>query len=270
MSFALRRLAVAAVIAAAAATAAPSLGAQAAPAPTVTTHEAGCTEEAFARSLFQDTVDPLVPDGLELTPIVLPAGSRPRVLGFVNVVTCTQVTTDGPASAYFRQHPSTTTFILSAALLNGTSYVLLYATDNPVLAARYRQLGWPVELLTPKTGSIWTTGRDGSPREVWSLQGPGLDGTVDGSVPATLDPAEASTFELVHESNGTLLHLCYANFSSSTPNTVWFDLSNTPAAKFVARPALDIDSETHIKVEISGYYGVGGWTATLTTQACPA
>ena len=266
MFFALRRSAVAAVVAAAGALTAPSLAAQAAPAPTVTTQEAGCTEEAFTRSIIRETVDPLVPDELELTPTFTPVGSKPRVLGFINVVTCTQVTLDGPASAYFRQHPTTTTFIFSAALLDGTAYVLLYATDNPVLAARYRQLGWPVQLLSPKTSSIPMTRSDGSQRLIWSLQGSGWNGVVDGSVPQALNPTEASTFELVHETNGTLLHLCYANLSSSTPNMVWFDLSNTPVADFAAVSVLPIDP----KIEISGSYGVGGWTATLTTQACPA
>jgi hypothetical protein len=127
----------------------PSWTAQSAPSPSVSTRESGCTEQAFNRSLVRDAVDPLVPDQFELTPTFTPAGSPSRVAGLINVVTCSKVVFDGPGGAYFTQHPTTTTVIYSATLLDGTGYVLLYATDNPVLAARYRQLGWPVQLLSP-------------------------------------------------------------------------------------------------------------------------
>lgn len=64
-----------------------------------------------------------------------------------------------------------TTFIYSATLRDGTSYVLLYATDDPVLAARYRQLGWPVQLLSPGTSTTPVTRPDGSQRQMWSFEG---------------------------------------------------------------------------------------------------
>ena len=169
---------------------------------------------------------------------------------------------DGPGGAYFRQHPATTTVIYSATLLDGTGYVLLYATDNPVLAARYRQLGWPVQLLSPGTNTTPVTSPDGCQRQVWSLEGPGWDGTVNGSVPATLNPAASSTFELVHQSNATVLHLCFANESAVTPNLLWFDLSNTPVANLAAVSVLPAN------VQLGGWYITGRQTVTLTTQPC--
>jgi hypothetical protein len=241
----------------------PEMTATAAPAPTVTTQESGCTEQAFTRSLVRDAVDPLIPDEFDLTPTFTPPGSPARVAGLINVVTCNQVALDGAGGAYFAKHPTTTTVIYSASLLDGTGYVLLYATDNPVLAARYRQLGWPVELLTPGTSSKPVIRPDGSERQVWSLKGPGWDGVVDGSVPASLSPVTSSTFELVHETDGTVLYLCYANEASVTPNVVWFDLSNTPVADFAAVPVLPTG------FEFPGWYITGSQTVTLTTERCP-
>ncbi len=255
---------VGAVVAAVALVSAPSSTAFSAPAATVTTQERGCTEQAFNRNLIRDAVDPLIPDDYELTP-TSPAGAPARVAGLINVVTCSQVTTDGPAAAYFAHHPTTTTFIYSATLLDGTSYVLLFATDNPVLAARYGQLGWPVQLLGPKTGTApGTDAAGGAQRRLWGLHGAGWDGVVDGSVPATLNPAGTSTFELVHQSEDTVLHLCYANVSSVTSNTVWFDLSRTPVADLAAVSVLPTD------FQFAGWYITGDQTATLTTESCPA
>jgi hypothetical protein len=243
----------------------PSLTAHSAPEPTVSTSESGCTEQAFTRSLIRDAVDPLVPDEFELTPTFTPVGSPARVAGLINVVTCTQVTVSGPAAAYFAQHPTMTTFIYSASLLDGTGYALLYATDNPVLAARYRQLGWPVQLLSPRTNLSLVDPADAPQQAAWSLKGPGWDGLVESSVPSTLNPVESSTFELVHQSGDTLLHLCYANLASVTPNTVWFDLSQTPVADFAALAVLPTDP---VKIQFPGWRIKGGWTATLTSQAC--
>lgn len=81
-------------------------------------------------------------------------------------------------------------------------------------------------------------------------------------MPATLNPATSSTFELVHQPSETLLHLCYANESSVTPNRLWFDLSNTAVANLAAVSVLQTN------VELSGWYNTGNQTVTLTFQPC--
>lgn len=254
-----RRLAVVVVVAG---SALQPLTAYAAPAPrTITTHESGCTEEAFGRSLVRAAVEPLVPDGFELTPAFTPDPADPRVAGFMNVVTCSQVTIAGPGRSSVTQQ-DTHSLIYTATLLDGTPCLLLFATDSPVLAARYRQLGLPVQLLGRDTTSRTTTGSEGSARYVWSLEGSGWDGTVDGSVPTTLAPVEASTYELVHQTGDTVVHVCYDNVASSTANTVRFDFTNTPVAALAAVPVLPPG------VEFFGNYVRGSWTATASADTC--
>ncbi|TDN92626.1 hypothetical protein [Microbacterium sp. BK668] len=249
---------------------APSLPASAAPGPAVTTQESDCTEAAFDRNLSAAAVDPLIPDGYELVPAFTPVGAPPRVQGLINVVTCEQVVLEGPGGASLGRQSSVTYVIYSARLAGGGLYVVSYATDNAVLAARYRQLGWPVDLLGPRTQAASVSGQDGSQQYAWTLQGPGWDGRVAAYVPAELNPVESSGFAAVHKTpDGTVLYLCYANSSSATESAVTFDLVDTPVAALAAIPPLIPNPAAPGPSSFRGTFVVGEWTATLSTEDCP-
>src|SRR6478736_4688039 len=141
----------------------------------VTTDEGGCIEAGYIRGGNVAAVEALVPDRFT---IELLAGTGPaRVRLFVNEVTCQTVQVDGHASY---QRP-TTTMIVSAAIdaVDGRpadgSYVLSYATSNPALWARYRQLGWPAERHDPSSGAAVEALPDGVTQATWTVSGGGWD-----------------------------------------------------------------------------------------------
>ena len=102
----------------------------------LTTDERDCHEINIPRATVYAATDGLVPD--RYTVAALPTAARVRVIDYV----CESLTVDG------QPHARQTQVTIGAVQLaqQGTStpyYILWLGTDNPVLAARYRQLGIP-------------------------------------------------------------------------------------------------------------------------------
>lgn len=223
----------------------------------VTTDEGGCLEAGYIRGGNVAAVEALVPDRFT---IELLAGTGPaRARLFVNEVTCQTVEVDGHASY---QRP-TTTMIVSAAIdaVDGRpadgSYVLSYATSNPVLWARYRQLGWPAERLDPSSGVAVEALPDGVTQATWTVSGGGWDHVTRIQATAATTPiSDVATY--YYDRADERLTLTYDEELLVSAGRLDGDLSGTPLAAVAYIPP--------VFTNISGGFFRGGWEATLAVS----
>jgi hypothetical protein len=223
----------------------------------VTTSEGGCIEAGYIRGGNVAAVQARVPDRFT---IELLAGTGPaRVRLFVNEVTCQTVQVDGHASY---QRP-TTTMILSAAIdaVDGRpadgSYVLSYATSNPALWARYRQLGWPAERLDPSSGVAIEILPDGATAATWTVSGGGWDHrTRIQATEQTTPITDSATY--YYDGADERLTLTYDNAMLAGVGRLDGDLTGTPLAAVAFIPP--------VFTNFSGGFFRGGWEATLSVS----
>lgn len=249
------------------------------PGSSVIADERGCTEVAYNRNGSRAAVEPLVPSRFQLrSPLIGGVPATDRVILLVNELSCEDVTVEGyPTGSEGR---STTTLIVSASFnaVDGAPrtgvYVLWHATDNPVLFARYQQLGWPIELLSPESTFEAGTTEAGSPQFAFTFAGAGWDHSLT-AVPTTAPgPVTRSTASYWHDVSvedhtsdsgqaGTVSYrICYVNDASLGRAAVTGDLRTTPLASVTAVPPL-LDN-------YGGFLLEGGWSSTLTAGDCPA
>lgn len=222
----------------------------------VTTDEGGCIEAGYIRGGNVAAVEALVPDRFM---IELLAGTGPaRARLFVNEVTCETVDIEGHAT----YQPPTTTMIVSAAIdaVDGRpedgSYVLSYATSNPVLWARYRQLGWPAERLDPSSGLVVKALTDGITEATWTVSGGGWDVTRMRATEQTTPIADSATY--YYDGADDRLTLTYDEALMVAPGRLDGDLSGTPLAAVAYIPP--------VFTNFGGGFFRGEWEATLAVS----
>ncbi len=223
----------------------------------LTTDEGGCIEAGYIRGGNVAAVEALVPDRFT---IELLAGTGPaRVRLFVNEVTCETVEIEGHAS----YQPPTTTMIVSAAIdaVDGRpedgSYVLSYATSNPVLWARYRQLGWPAERLDPSSGVAVKALPDGITEATWTVSGGGWDHVTRMRATEQTTPiADSATY--YYDGADERLTLTYDEALVVAPGRLDSDLSGTPLAAVAYIPP--------VFTNFGGGFFRGEWEATLAVS----
>ena len=230
--------------------------------PLLTYHDEDCTEVAYVRGGQVETVRALVPERFALR--LLP-GTPARTRLLVNEVTCESVGVAAPAAANFPRQVTTIIVSASVTLPDGSpgSYVLQYATQNPVQAAAFSALGWRVDRLGP--GSSMTVARDGATitRVDLAVQGGGWDHQLAVTTPVTPGIVEESEAAYYRDTPRARLVLCYTNRLSPVATTrLTADLTGTPLAEVTLVPPVFAD--------FSGFLLVGGWTTTLAEGECPA
>lgn len=148
--------------------------------------------------------------------------------------------------------------------VSGSSYLLWLATDNPALAARYRQVG---VAATFAPGSSWSisTAATGEVTTSIVLEAPDIAHrltTVAPLAPTPQPPTQASGLTLYHQGWNGEVRLDYRNTEIAAVSAkVAGDLSTAPdVAQLVANPAL-------LKLSGSSTFSNaaihGSWTGTL-------
>jgi hypothetical protein len=140
----------------------------------------------------------------------------------------------------------------------GGRYLLWLGTDNPILAARYRQLGFPAEYLPHTSFSV--TGTQG--KVLYEFIGDELDHTLQftAPVPTTeVPPSPTSTLTLLHEGSEGLVQLKFVNDTlnlgpqrNGPLTTVQIDPTSYIASLLASSPTFSIPVT----------YVSGGWTGT--------
>jgi hypothetical protein len=140
-----------------------------------TTDESGCVEIGVLRAGSLTALRTVVPTRYTLLVPNPNAPNAGRVI--VTTYTCDQVLVDDHSTADAAQ--PTTVVIGSASITHrggdpiSGQYILWYATDNPVLFAKYQRLGLPVSLLRHQDAQI-SLG-DVTSNLHWTIAGDGLD-----------------------------------------------------------------------------------------------
>src|SRR6478735_3986946 len=177
-----------------------------------TTQESDCFEVLTQRGVKTTEVDLLVPERFGL-----PATATTTL--FLHTYTCRQFSVDGQPQVGRDKTTTITIGSVSVTSVDGqpttgfTGYVLWYGTDNPVLFAKFHQLGWPVTFLpattavlpqSPQAGDAVTAG--------WAIRGPGIDYDLQVNALEPTTSSASSTVPFLHEgSDGRLLRLAVAN-----------------------------------------------------------
>ncbi|MBA2953134.1 hypothetical protein GON03_02345 [Nocardioides sp. MAH-18] len=169
--------------AAAAATAAASalcVSSPATAAPSSMLHERDCVEVTLPRAVDSAETRALVPSRYDLTPLVGPNGIVAARL-WVYTYTCESITVDGVPAHGADGRSTVSIGAVQVAARDGepvdgfATYVLWYATDDPVAFAHLRARGWPAERLTADTEATLDIGAAGAPSAgTWRVDAPGV------------------------------------------------------------------------------------------------
>ncbi|MFH8252684.1 hypothetical protein ACH3VR_20115 [Microbacterium sp. B2969] len=175
----------------------------------LTTHESDCTELAVVRAVTPAGARELVPPRYE--PLVLVGGGLTTGRFAMWDYVCEQFSIDGQTNA-----PRTQISMGGIAVttrdgerVDGAYYLVYLATDNPVLAARYRQVGLPATFTPGLSATVSDTAA--SPFEV-SFDAPTARYAVAATAPAApvVVPA-TSGLELYFEGGSGGVLLSYEN-----------------------------------------------------------
>lgn len=232
----------------------------------LSTDERDCHEINIPRATVYAATDGLVPD--RYTVAALPTFARVRIIDYV----CESLTVDG------QPHARQTQVTIGAVQLaqQGTStpyYILWLGTDNPVLAARYRQLGIPAVNLAGSTSLVtltpagglnvtlqYTTDDPSEPSE--------LDHTITTRAPiAPLPvPTPGSQLRLFHDDERGQTQVVFNNLeSAATAGVITADLTRIrPLADIIVFPSLLTIGGT---TSFGGSTIRGSWEATVTRSA---
>lgn len=225
----------------------------------LTTVESDCYEVTFGRAGRVDAVRVVVPE--RYTPGVFSTGLGFPVAGLrVWDYTCRELSVDTQ-----RRDRETHVSLYAAALtqrdgqpVTGSYYLLGLSTDDPVLAARYRQVGLPAELLPDVA---WSVTAPGETPYVVAFSVPGVDEhQVRAQAAAAPQPTPASggpTF--FYDGDAGEVAMTYANQEiGSASSTMTFDLTRDMGiVAVIALPSL-------VSGTVAGPTYRGDWTAAVT------
>ena len=225
------------------------------------TMESDCYEIPIPRAVKWDPARALVPQRYE--PLALAAAEPATRLRMWDIV-CNDFSVDG------QRHAPTTQISMAAIQLatrDGVrvveSYYLLYLkTDNPVLAARLRQLGLPAQFERGLGSSV--SDPSSTPYEV-SFAVPGENSytvsVVAATAPAPVPVSPANPFRLFHEgAAGEVLYSITNRELAAVPAMITADYRQHPLlVSLIAQERL-----LQINAPFAVGTGRGSWTGTVT------
>ena len=186
----------------------------------------------------------------------------------VTTYTCEDVTVDGQPN--IGSGPTTTTIGTvggthrdGAELGANSRYILWHGTDNPVLFAKYQQVGLPTQLLHPSTEAAAV--ETPTSTAAWSIRGKGLDYDITEAIPtgAPGQPPVTPQVTWYHEGPDGTVELALDNNTRQSTALTRATLSGLePLFGLLANPALaTIPLPNTIPPALA--YITGGWTSTL-------
>ncbi len=230
------------------------------------TSEENCSEITIPRAANLAATDALVPE--DYTVAVFGAAARVRIIDYV----CSDVVVDR------QRHSRPTHVSIGAAQLSarlgqpapGTFYVLWLGTDNPVLAARYRQVGIASEYLS-ESSSTSETLTDGTFRLGLSYLRGDTEHTISSTAPSepVPVPSPGSGVTLFHQGDQGEVVLSYDNTEiATTSGLIAGDLTGIKTlVQVIALPALLTLNGT---VPFPGSTSRGTWTSSLVRTSATA
>jgi hypothetical protein len=168
-----------------------------------------------------------------------------------------------------------TTVVIGSAVIKARDevptsgqYLLWYATDNPVLWAKYQRLGFPVSRIQPDTE--FSLEETTNPRWHWNIAGAGLDYRLDAIGNTSTQSPAAPSGNFYFDGPRGDLHLAFTNTATVSPATINADF--TQLQPFQALPTGDqflcIPAKTPPCSEDARGAGFnivrGSWTSDLT------
>jgi len=272
-----RRL-IAALGLAAAALASTATTATAEPTPTkASTAENDCSEIAITRATNAPDAQAVIPSRYGISETNPGVGRL-----FVHTYTCQALTIDGQPVVGGNRPTTISIGSVAVNTLDGTTlaggfnaYILWFGTDNPVLFAKYQQLGLPVRFLKPDTGTTTTLTTDGAITAIdWAIRNPGInyDVVTKGAIEPPTTTRQGADIFFWYDTGAHDLRLTYHNTairpSSSAPvradlrgATLATDLMRIKDATVAGGPLIPPSEDPDATINLA--YTRGSWTAVL-------
>jgi hypothetical protein len=225
------------------------------------TVESDCYEIPVARAVRMDAARALVPERYDLF-VVTATAARLAMWDLV----CNDFSVDGQ-----RHAPTTQISMAGIALaardgvaVTDSFYLLYINTDNPVLAARFRQLGLPARFEPGLISSV--SDPSSTPYRVRFEDPDGNDYWVQAeaaTAPSPVPVPPGSPLRLYHEGEaGEVVYTIAGGENAAVPAKIWADYREHPLLKsIIAQQAnLQLNGTTTFTRGINR----GSWTGTVT------
>ena len=147
------------------------------------------------------------------------------------------------------------------------TYVLWYATDNPVVFAQLRALEWPAQQMTPDTETAFDLGAPNTPSAAaWTVHAPGLDYELRALSTEPVPVAGGGDVYFFHDSERGDLQLVAHNLAlASSPASLQGDLRGAgPLPDLLTNPDLAL-IPLGIGINPDGVYSAPGFRYTRGT-----
>jgi hypothetical protein len=242
--------------------------------------ERECTEVTFPRALDLAETRALVPTRYDLTTVTGPGGVVAARM-WVYSYTCDSLTVDGvPAQGVDR--PSTVSIgAVEVTARDGVpvegfaTYVVWYATDNPVAFAHLRAVGWPAQHLAPQTEATLQHGAPGGRSTVaWSVRAPGLDYDLRAISTEPVPTPDGGEISFFHDARrGDLEMVVHNEVLATAPSMVQGDLRGAdllpdllfnPANALIPVNVGINDDGIYSPPSATFIYARGSWTSEVT------